>query len=53
MKGILRRIHEAIVKRYIPDDDQPELAKALFVWKYGKEGEEDAVHEDPHREERR
>jgi hypothetical protein len=31
---MFRRLHEWIVKRYIPDDNQHELADALFNWKY-------------------
>lgn len=28
------RICEWFARRYIPTDDQPELANALFNWKY-------------------
>ena len=31
---IVRHIHTAIVKKYIPDDSQVDLANALFAWKY-------------------
>lgn len=34
LKKLIRTIHTAIVKRYIPNDDQLELADALFNWKY-------------------
>lgn len=32
----VRKTHEKIVKMYIPDDDQLELADALFKWKHSK-----------------
>jgi hypothetical protein len=34
LRKLRRRIHEAIVRRYVPDDDQQELAEALFKWKH-------------------
>ena len=34
MKRILRRLHESVVRLYIPADDETELAEALFNWKF-------------------
>ena len=36
MRYIVRKIHEKIVKLYIPNDDQTELADALFNWKHAR-----------------
>lgn len=33
---MLRAIHTWIVKKYIPEDHEVELAEALFNWKYNK-----------------
>lgn len=31
---MFRKLHEWIVKKYIPSDNETELANALFNWKY-------------------
>ena len=34
LKKIIRPIHTWIVKKYLPEDHETELADALFNWKY-------------------
>lgn len=34
LKKLIRPVHAWIVKKYIPNDNQTELADALFNWKY-------------------